>query len=129
VQPDLLIRSFDCVLPANCNLGCDCISSKLWLNCMSLHVLYGFRNAFSTGYSVSRPLQVRGILGDRFGIICTSVATIAGGLGVAFYFCWSVALVVIGCFPIVAIGGALQFKVGGQCKRRVGGKIFVSGGC
>jgi len=55
--------------------------------------------------------SVRGILGDRFGIVCTSTATIIGGLGVAFYFCWSVALVVLACFPIVAIGGAAQFKM------------------
>lgn len=54
---------------------------------------------------------VRGILGDRLAIAVTSVFTVLGGMGIAFYFCWKVGLVVLASFPVVAVGGALQFSV------------------
>lgn len=48
---------------------------------------------------------VRGILGDRLALVVQSVALIAGGCGVAFYFCPKVGAVVLGASPMVALGG------------------------
>jgi ATP-binding cassette, subfamily B (MDR/TAP), member 1 len=55
--------------------------------------------------------DVKGVLSGRLGLTIQLLSTMFGGLGVALYFCWRVALVVLSTFPIVAIGGALQLKV------------------
>lgn len=39
------------------------------------------------------------------------LATLLGGLGIALYFCWQLALVVMACIPIIAVAGALQMKL------------------
>jgi ATP-binding cassette subfamily B (MDR/TAP) protein 1 len=48
---------------------------------------------------------VRGILGDRLALAVQSVALIAGGCAVAFYFCPKVGAVVLGASPMIALGG------------------------
>ena len=45
------------------------------------------------------------------GAALSLLGNLFAGLGLALYFCWRLALVVLGCFPIVAMGGALQMKL------------------
>ena len=55
---------------------------------------------------------VRNILGDFFSILTLSICTILFGLIVALYSCFQLALVVLGCIPLVVISVALARRVG-----------------
>ena len=55
--------------------------------------------------------RVRGIVGERLGMMISCLSTLLGGVIVAFVYCWRIALVVLAACPAVAIGGALQMKL------------------
>lgn len=48
---------------------------------------------------------VRGIMGDRLGLLMQSIALVLGGCAVAFGFCARVGAVVLGSTPVIALGG------------------------
>ncbi|EGD76002.1 multidrug resistance protein [Salpingoeca rosetta] len=54
---------------------------------------------------------VRGTLGDRLGLFVQILFTILGCITVACIYCWRVGLVILAAFPVVALGGAVQFKM------------------
>ena len=58
-----------------------------------------------TSHLSSDAAAVRGILGDRLALMVQSVALIAGGCAVAFYFCPKIGAVVLGVSPMIALGG------------------------
>jgi ATP-binding cassette subfamily B (MDR/TAP) protein 1 len=55
--------------------------------------------------------DVRGLLSGRLGLLVQLLATALGGLGVALYFCWQIALAVLALVPVIAMGGAFRLKV------------------
>ena len=55
--------------------------------------------------------DVKGVLSSRLGLLLQLLTTLFGGIGIALFFCWRVALVVLGTTPVVAAAGALQLKV------------------
>jgi len=54
---------------------------------------------------------VKGITGERIGLTLQLLSTIVIGLIIAFTSCWELALVVLGCVPLVGMGAAGQLKV------------------
>ncbi|GMT24903.1 hypothetical protein PFISCL1PPCAC_16200, partial [Pristionchus fissidentatus] len=54
--------------------------------------------------------MVKSALDFRLGQVCGSVIGICAGLGIAFYYGWQMALLMIGIFPLAAVGQAIQVK-------------------
>lgn len=55
--------------------------------------------------------KVSGLTGDRIGNYLQILFTIISGVLIAFTACWKLALVVLACIPIVAVGQLLQLKM------------------
>lgn len=71
------------------------------------------RNAtgiLSTKLSNDAP-QIRGMTGERIGMVFQLLSTMVIGLVIALVSCWQLALVVLACVPAVAVAGALQLKL------------------
>ncbi|GMR48476.1 hypothetical protein PMAYCL1PPCAC_18671, partial [Pristionchus mayeri] len=54
--------------------------------------------------------MVKSALDFRLGQVCGSVVGICCGLGIAFAYGWQMALLMIGIFPLAAVGQAIQIK-------------------
>eukprot|EP00043_Microstomoeca_roanoka_P013304 m.130297 g.130297 ORF g.130297 m.130297 type:complete len:1336 (+) comp15719_c0_seq1:159-4166(+) len=54
---------------------------------------------------------VKGTLGDRLGIMVQIAFTVIGSIVIACIYCWRVGLVILAAFPVVALGGAVQFRM------------------
>jgi len=55
--------------------------------------------------------QVKGMTGERIGLMLQLLSTMVAGLLIGFISCWRLALVVLACVPAVAVAGALQLKL------------------
>lgn len=53
---------------------------------------------------------LRNMLGDTLVVRCVVFSSFCIGVGVALYYCWRVALIVLACLPIVAFGMSYRFK-------------------
>jgi hypothetical protein len=53
------------------------------------------------------PFQVREALLDVVCVVVLGATTIFGGVAVAVYFCWRVALVILATLPILVVAGRL----------------------
>ncbi len=56
---------------------------------------------------------VRHTLGDFVTVLVLSLATVVFGVIIALYRCWQLALVVLGCIPLIIIGATLSKQGGG----------------
>jgi hypothetical protein len=50
------------------------------------------------------PPQVRNLVGDFISVALLSVVCLCGGLGIALFYCWRTALVVLATMPFLVIG-------------------------
>ena len=50
-------------------------------------------------------------LGDKIGATIQALTTLVGGFGIAFYFGWKLALVVLSLTPLIMLTGMLTGKV------------------
>eukprot|EP00050_Salpingoeca_kvevrii_P021441 m.110711 g.110711 ORF g.110711 m.110711 type:complete len:1270 (+) comp9345_c0_seq1:206-4015(+) len=55
--------------------------------------------------------SMRLMIGDFFSLAIMIAAMIVGGLGVAFFYCWRIALVVLGALPVLIFNGLLMHKL------------------
>eukprot|EP00047_Mylnosiga_fluctuans_P015769 m.49151 g.49151 ORF g.49151 m.49151 type:complete len:1362 (+) comp6094_c0_seq1:38-4123(+) len=69
------------------------------------------RRALLTTRLAADAATVRGLVGERLAMALTAGINVFGGIILALFYCWRVALVVLGSLPFIAIGGALQMKL------------------
>jgi ABC-type multidrug transport system fused ATPase/permease subunit len=55
--------------------------------------------------------QVRNLVGDLYNIMILVLVVLFGGIGVALYYSWRIALVVLATIPLLVAGGALQMRM------------------
>ena len=67
---------------------------------------------------------VEGITGQRLGMVAQLAGTIVGGLLIAFFSIWQLALVILACVPVVRAGRQRK----GEGRRRMGGGRRRKGG-
>ena len=53
-------------------------------------------------------MSIKAIAGERAATSATQMVTLCVSLGVAFYFCWEMTLVMLGLFPLIGTGFAIQ---------------------
>jgi ABC-type transport system involved in cytochrome bd biosynthesis fused ATPase/permease subunit len=68
-----------------------------------------------SGFLAHEATLVRNILGDFFSIVTLSVFCLVFGLIVALHSCFQLALVVLGCMPLVIVSVVLARRVGLLC--------------
>ncbi|GMS92925.1 hypothetical protein PENTCL1PPCAC_15100, partial [Pristionchus entomophagus] len=54
--------------------------------------------------------MVKSALDFRLGQVCGSVVSICSGIVIAFYFGWQMALLMVGIFPLAAVGQAIRAR-------------------
>jgi ABC-type bacteriocin/lantibiotic exporter with double-glycine peptidase domain len=45
------------------------------------------------------------------GVMCLNLSTIAASLTLAFYYCWSLTLIVLALSPLMVVTGAINMRV------------------
>lgn len=55
--------------------------------------------------------QIKGMTGERTGLILQLISTLVIGLVIAMTSCWQVGLAVLACVPVVGAAGATQMKL------------------
>eukprot|EP00048_Salpingoeca_helianthica_P013576 m.203509 g.203509 ORF g.203509 m.203509 type:complete len:1137 (-) comp15520_c2_seq5:241-3651(-) len=55
--------------------------------------------------------QVRNLVGDFIAIALLCTVLLCGGLGVALFYCWRTALVVLATMPFLVVGGVLMMRL------------------
>jgi ABC-type multidrug transport system fused ATPase/permease subunit len=54
---------------------------------------------------------IEGITGQRLGMLAQLLGTVLGGLTIAFFSIWQLALVILACVPLIAVGGVLRMRL------------------
>ena len=79
---------------------------------MSMDVEWYDQNENSAGTVSQRlatdSISIKAIAGERAATSATQVITLCVSLGVAFYFCWEMTLIMVGLFPLIGAGFAIQ---------------------
>ena len=65
-----------------------------------------------TDYLAYDAATVRNLLGDFYSVAVLSLFTVLFGLGSALFACYPLALVVLGCIPVVVLSFVLTRGVG-----------------
>lgn len=55
--------------------------------------------------------QIRNLVGDYVTIMIVCITLLGGGLGIALFYCWRTALVVLATMPFLVVGGVLMMKL------------------
>ncbi|CAI2352724.1 unnamed protein product [Caenorhabditis sp. 36 PRJEB53466] len=93
------------------------VRSKVYRNVLRQDATYFDMPKHSPGRITTRLAtdapNVKSAIDYRLGSVFNAAASISGGLGIAFYYGWQMALLVMAIFPLVAIGQALVIKYHG----------------
>lgn len=54
---------------------------------------------------------VRSLVGDALGLIAQNIATVVGGLIIAFTANWLLAIIILAVLPLVGLQGFMQMKL------------------
>ncbi|TMS37558.1 hypothetical protein L596_004463 [Steinernema carpocapsae] len=90
------------------------LRSKLFRNIMRMDIAYFDMPNHSSGKIATRLAtdtpNVKSAIDYRLGSVFSSVVSVGCGIGIAFYYGWQMALLVIAIFPLGGVGHALQMK-------------------
>ncbi|KAH7697576.1 multi-drug resistance protein 1, partial [Aphelenchoides avenae] len=90
------------------------LRSRLFRNIMRMDIAYFDMPNHSTGKITTRLASdtpnVRSALDYRLGSVFSCVVSVSAGLGLAFYYGWQLALLLVAIFPLLGVGHGLQMK-------------------
>ncbi|KAF1755254.1 hypothetical protein GCK72_021823 [Caenorhabditis remanei] len=93
------------------------VRSKVYRNVLRQDATYFDMPKHSPGRITTRLAtdapNVKSAIDYRLGSVFNAIASIGGGLGIAFYYGWQMALLVMAIFPFMAVGQALVIKYHG----------------
>ncbi|PAV66356.1 hypothetical protein WR25_09526 [Diploscapter pachys] len=90
------------------------LRSKVFRNIMRMDATYFDNPKHSPGKISTRLASdvptVKSAIDYRIGSVFNSFVSISCGIGIAFYFCWQMALLVLAIFPLLGVAQGLQMK-------------------
>uniref|UniRef100_A0A1I7V2Y6 p-glycoprotein n=1 Tax=Caenorhabditis tropicalis TaxID=1561998 RepID=A0A1I7V2Y6_9PELO len=93
------------------------VRSKVYRNVLRQDATYFDMPKHSPGRITTRLAtdapNVKSAIDYRLGSVFNAIASICGGLGIAFYYGWQMAFLVMAIFPFMAVGQALVIKYHG----------------
>ncbi|CAL2047788.1 unnamed protein product [Caenorhabditis brenneri] len=93
------------------------VRSKVYRNVLRQDATYFDMPKHSPGRITTRLAtdapNIKSAIDYRLGSIFNAIASICGGLGIAFYYGWQMAFLVMAIFPFMAVGQALVIKYHG----------------
>ncbi|ULT92827.1 hypothetical protein L3Y34_010131 [Caenorhabditis briggsae] len=93
------------------------VRSKVYRNVLRQDATYFDMPKHSPGRITTRLAtdapNIKSAIDYRLGSVFNAIASVGGGLGIAFYYGWQMALLVMAIFPFMAVGQALVIKYHG----------------
>uniref|UniRef100_A0A1I8A8Z0 Multidrug resistance protein 1 n=1 Tax=Steinernema glaseri TaxID=37863 RepID=A0A1I8A8Z0_9BILA len=90
------------------------LRSMLFRNIMRMDIAYFDQPNHSSGKIATRLASdtpnVKSAIDYRLGSVFTAIVSVGCGIGIAFYYGWQMALLVVAIFPLGGVGQALQMK-------------------